>query len=151
MIELWIIRHGQTYDNISKTLAKYDGGKLTELGKKQAIQCGERLKNESFDTTYVSDLNRTRETFDGINSVRTDNLKQNMFHTNLLREKWAGDAQGMTYNQFHELSKQDRNFKLNNGECWNDVNKRPTRVTDTLRKSTRHTKIEKLKYKQQIK
>lgn len=32
MIELWLIRHGQTEDNITKTLAGHTPGKLTNLG-----------------------------------------------------------------------------------------------------------------------
>lgn len=32
MFELWVIRHGQTYDNISQTLAQHEGGCLNEKG-----------------------------------------------------------------------------------------------------------------------
>lgn len=34
MIELTMIRHGETFDNIKSILAGHAGGQLTDLGKK---------------------------------------------------------------------------------------------------------------------
>ena len=76
MIDLWLIRHGQTEDNISQTLAGHLPGKLTDLGIKQADLTGKFLKNEAFDFAYVSDLGRTRETFDTISKqMNTKSIK----------------------------------------------------------------------------
>ncbi|EGR28759.1 hypothetical protein IMG5_169560 [Ichthyophthirius multifiliis] len=75
MIELWLIRHGQTEDNITQTLAGHTPGKLTELGIKQAMITGEFLKNEKFDYSYVSDLGRTKETYETIQRVRWGKLE----------------------------------------------------------------------------
>ena len=40
MVELWLIRHGETYDNLSRTLAGQKGGELTKLGLLQAQKTG---------------------------------------------------------------------------------------------------------------
>lgn len=65
-IELHLLRHGQTQDNITGTLAGHQSGKLTEQGIKQAKLTGKRLKVEKFDYVYVSDLGRTKDTFKNV-------------------------------------------------------------------------------------
>jgi len=58
MIELYIIRHGQTIENINNICQGQGVGRLSELGKKQARLLGKRLKDETFDLLYSSDLER---------------------------------------------------------------------------------------------
>lgn len=60
------VRHGQTFDNLNHILAGHQPGKLTETGIEQAYYTGDQLKNSQFDHIYVSDLGRTRETYEGI-------------------------------------------------------------------------------------
>lgn len=66
-LELYIIRHGQSQGNIERVLEglsheELHDPRLTELGKKQAIACGERFKNIEFDAVYSSALLRALET-----------------------------------------------------------------------------------------
>lgn len=65
-IEFWLVRHGQTEENVKKVLCGQQGGTLTQIGIKQAESLGKRLSNEKFDFIYVSDLARTRHTFECI-------------------------------------------------------------------------------------
>lgn len=53
-------------DNITETLSGSRPVKLTELGVDQARLTGRRLKGVEFHHAYVSDLDRTRQTFDHI-------------------------------------------------------------------------------------
>lgn len=64
-IKLLLVRHGETEDNKTKTIAGQRPGKLTPFGKIQAEKIGEYLKKEKrqFDHIFVSDLGRTKETF----------------------------------------------------------------------------------------
>lgn len=66
-LELYIIRHGQSMGNIERntdglSVTELHDPRLTELGKKQAIACGERFKNIEFDAVYSSALLRAVET-----------------------------------------------------------------------------------------
>jgi len=66
-LELFIIRHGQSNGNIKRDtdgLSHEDlhDPRLTELGKNQAMLCGERFKNVEFDAIYSSALLRAVET-----------------------------------------------------------------------------------------
>ena len=66
-LELYIIRHGQSMGNIERntdglSITDLHDPRLTDLGKKQAIACGERFKNTEFDAVYSSALLRAVET-----------------------------------------------------------------------------------------
>ncbi len=66
-LELYIIRHGQSHGNIERITdglshEELHDPKLTELGKNQAVACGERFKNTAFDAVYSSALLRAVET-----------------------------------------------------------------------------------------
>ena len=66
-LELYIIRHGQSQGNVERitdglSITDLHDPRLTELGKKQAVACGERFKETDFDTVYSSALLRAVET-----------------------------------------------------------------------------------------
>ena len=73
-ISILFARHGETYHNKSKTIAGQQNGKLTSVGETQARKIGKHLNGKKFDQIYVSDLGRTKETFE--NAVKeAPNLK----------------------------------------------------------------------------
>ena len=66
-LELYIIRHGQSLGNIARStdglsLEDLHDPRLTDLGKNQAVACGERFKNTEFDAVYSSALLRAVKT-----------------------------------------------------------------------------------------
>lgn len=61
-MKITVVRHGQTTGNLSKIVESRIGGKLTEKGVEQANQTGERLKHETFDVIYSSDMQRCVDT-----------------------------------------------------------------------------------------
>lgn len=107
MITLYIVRHGQTVDNLENRIQGHTDSPLTKLGVRQAEAVAERLASERFDAIYSSDLGRAVRTAEiiaernlsilslskGAAAVRT---------TPLLRELNLGVAQGMTAKEFAE-------------------------------------------------
>ena len=68
-MKFYFIRHGQSNYNV-KNLCNDDPKKrvyLTALGKKQAENARERLKNENIEVIYISELPRTKQTAHIIN------------------------------------------------------------------------------------
>ena len=65
IIRLRLVRHGETKHNKSQTLAGQQPGELTPLGCTQAQMIGAYFhkKTTPFDFIYVSDLGRTKQTF----------------------------------------------------------------------------------------
>lgn len=123
-IEIWAVRHGQTFDNIQHLCQGHTDGKLTPDGEQQASVLGDRLAKVQFDGAYVSDLGRTRETYQKIASRRDNPIKEVKFEP-LLREKSGGIFEGKSLKLVADAAKVKnapvRDFRPQNGECWKDV------------------------------
>lgn len=94
MIDLWIIRHGETFENLNKICQGQNPGRLTEKGILQAKAVGEFLKNEAFDCFYSSDLKRTMESMGKIVQHHPD---QTIIAEPLLRERYLAAWQGKPF------------------------------------------------------
>ena len=60
-MDIIMIRHGESEDNIKKVFSNYNT-QLTEYGKKQITRTKESLKKYEFGNVYYSPLTRTNET-----------------------------------------------------------------------------------------
>lgn len=63
-LNLYFIRHGETYFNLYDRVQGWGNTPLTELGVEDALRSGRGLKDIKFDAIYTSDLLRTVETAD---------------------------------------------------------------------------------------
>ena len=61
-LELWLIRHGETTHNFENRIQGQFDSELTDLGVAQAKKLAPRLKRQSFDAVYSSDLKRAHNT-----------------------------------------------------------------------------------------
>jgi probable phosphoglycerate mutase len=126
-LELWVVRHGQTVDNVKSFCQGHLDGQLTAAGVAQAQVLGRRLAETTFDRYYVSDLGRTRETFQAIASQWKlfDAASAPVVYSSLLREKAGGVAEGGPLSALHDAQKKSglpiRDFKPQKGESWKDV------------------------------
>lgn len=102
------VRHGQTFDNIDGIIAGHSPGKLTQTGILQAHQTGEMIKNAPFHHIYVSDLNRTRETYEGIIQKAKGLASIEPVFTSLLREKGGGVLEGKKLHLWGENAKREK-------------------------------------------
>ncbi len=112
-LELYIIRHGQSQANIERVLdglshEELHDPRLTELGKKQAIACGERFKNIEFDAVYSSALLRAVETATEI--IKKQPSEKTLKVLPLLTE--AGVSEEYCHSSFDEINKINKNAVL---------------------------------------
>lgn len=91
MVSLYLVRHGETIENVEQILQGLMPGHLSELGKQQAEGLATKLMGIPFSQMYVSDLNRTIETA----LILNEKLQLPMQTTPLLRERDWGTATGM--------------------------------------------------------
>ena len=90
MTTIYLVRHGETFDNARQIMQGQTQGELNEKGREQAQQVAERLANEPIDAVVASDLHRAIQTAEIIAAphglpVRT---------TELLRERDWGSFTG---------------------------------------------------------
>src|SRR5664279_1147846 len=95
-ITLYIVRHGQTVDNLENRIQGHTDSPLTKLGVRQAEAVADRLASENFSAIYSSDLGRAIHTAEII-AAKHDLPVQ---PTPLLRELNLGVAQGLTGDEF---------------------------------------------------
>ena len=112
-LELYIIRHGQSQGNVERVtdgLSHEDlhDPRLTELGKIQAMACGERLKNVEFDAVYSSALLRAVETATEI--IKKQPTDKALKVLPLLTE--AGVSPEYSHSSFAEIHKINENAVL---------------------------------------
>ena len=58
--EIYVFRHGETFDNRNKIFCGRRDSKITERGKKQARVLAEKLKNKQIDVCVISSLSRSK-------------------------------------------------------------------------------------------
>ena len=70
-VEIFIARHGQNEDNANGILNGHRDLPLTELGREQARQLGEGIKElgMKFDVIYCSPLSRAKETAEIVSTI----------------------------------------------------------------------------------
>lgn len=117
MVRLYLIRHGQSEDNLVKRQSGWRQIGLTEKGRDEARVIGERLKDVHFDQFYSSDLRRAKET----QEVAFPHVDAKT--TWLLREINVGELEGRPgtestakYGEIYTKCKAERNYIYFNGE-----------------------------------
>ncbi len=88
-MEIAVIRHGETEENIEHICQGQSHGTLSAKGRKQAYELGEELRGESFDLVIASDLRRAADTAQIIFGDRVEIL-----HDPRLRERGLTPLQG---------------------------------------------------------
>lgn len=95
MTRLYFVRHGESVANIQKQFAGSLDVPLTEKGRKQAEATALYLSAVVFSKVYASDLLRAFET----GAIIASNGNVPIEKTPLLREIFAGEWEGKTYDQ----------------------------------------------------
>lgn len=103
---LYIMRHGETEENVKHILQGILPGQLTQLGRRQARETAQaHLASLHIDALVASDLRRCRQTVDEILPFLPQGLTP--IYTPLLREKDWGSATGKVIRPGHPIQLPD--------------------------------------------
>lgn len=91
MTKLYLVRHGETVDNVNQVMQGQTQGMLNETGIRQAEDLASQLADVPIDVFVSSDLKRAYDTCKIIASKHGNDVKT----TPLLRERDWGDFTGM--------------------------------------------------------
>ena len=83
-IDITVVRHGETLQNVLGVLQGHYEGELNDLGRQQAMAAGNALHGQTFDACYASDLKRTLESAEII--LKTAEIKMDVIPEYGLRE-----------------------------------------------------------------
>ena len=87
MTTLYLVRHGETVDNVRQIMQGQTQGQLTENGIRQAETVRDELRDVSFAAIIASDLKRSVDTA----RIIAEPHGQEVIQTPLLRERdWGG-------------------------------------------------------------
>jgi len=128
MTTIYLTRHGQTEWNKAHIMQGWQNAPLTNLGKKQAVQLGERLKSILFDAIYSSDSDRAFNTA----KIITQNRNQEINKLAALREINLGEWEGRSITEFklsdpkeyHNFWKNPHLYTSSTGENFLEVKQR---------------------------
>ena len=123
MTTLYIVRHGETVDNVAKIMQGQRPGKLNATGVQQIEELAESLRDVRFDAVVASDLQRSYDSAMIIASKRM----MDVVTTPLLRERDWGDFTGRYILDLKGLPMPD------NVETMDEMLKRARRFLDWVR------------------
>ena len=127
----FILRHGQTFYQISKRKLAYPWPEkspilLTEEGKKQVEKSARKLEKESIDFVYASDAYRTRHTAGIIE--KNLKLKSKIVFDKRLRDidlgVFGGKSREKFFDSFPRFSEKLFYKRPKGGESWTDCQER---------------------------
>ena len=91
MTTIYLVRHGETFDNVRHIMQGQTHGQLNENGIKQAQELGKKLVDIHFDAYISSDLQRS---FDTCKWIVGERKASQIVCTQLLRERDWGSFTG---------------------------------------------------------
>lgn len=98
-MEILVTRHGQTAWNVLEKLQGQTDIELNNIGKQQAKETGELIKNENIDLIITSPSKRAKETAQIINR----NFNVTIIEDNRLMERKFGRFEGLTKSEIRKL------------------------------------------------
>lgn len=123
-MKLYVVRHGQTEENVSGILQGQNHGTLTPWGREQAQRVALRLRAIRFDAIYTSDLARAHETAQAIAAYH----HVPFYPATLLRERHAGIFQGRHVSEMVQAESDagidHTEYRPPEGENYRDVRQR---------------------------
>ena len=97
-MQIVLVRHGATDWNLEHRCQGSSDRDLSDVGRRQAEQLGERLRQETIHGVYASDLRRARRTAEVIS--RHHNLP--VIVEESIRELDHGHLEGLTFNEIKQ-------------------------------------------------
>ncbi len=103
MTTLYLVRHGETVDNVKRIMQGQTQGELTENGCQQAMQVGENFASVAIDVYISSDLKRSIDTC----RIIAGKPDVNIIQSKLLRERDWGSFTGKYIPELANLNNPD--------------------------------------------
>ncbi len=118
-MKLYVIRHGQSEDNVARRHSGWAECSLTQQGMEDARKAGELLRGVKFEKVFSSDTRRARQTC----ALALPEMQDAVEYTPLIRETNVGSLTGMEvaecqrlWGEEYDSRRKARNFCPYGGE-----------------------------------
>lgn len=137
---IFLVRHGESIGNVDKSYYAHTPDfkiALTEVGKKQATEAGKTIAEVIGDESmyaYCSPWIRARETFEGLNSILSNNIVRKIEDPRIREQDWGHFKETEFLEQENKARKDYGKFyfRLQDGESCADVYDRISTFLETL-------------------
>lgn len=130
MITIIFESHGTTFDNEGHISSGHFDVELSELGKKQAQELGERYQDDNFDAIFCSDFQRSCKTAEIAFGDKFPIIKDPR-----LRECNYGDLTRHSSNEVEPVKIEHISIPFPNGESYEQTNQRIKQFLEDLIKN----------------
>jgi 2,3-bisphosphoglycerate-dependent phosphoglycerate mutase len=123
LLDLWLVRHGETTWNAEKRIQGHMDSPLSVLGTRQAKALATRLQNKKFDVIYCSDSGRATETANVLfpeTNLHLDARLREM-HYSILEGRIRAEFSVDEEKHYAEYKRDPYNWKTPGGENWQDL------------------------------
>jgi 2,3-bisphosphoglycerate-dependent phosphoglycerate mutase len=123
MLDLWLIRHGETIWNAEKRIQGQMDAPLSSLGIRQVEALAKRLRNKQFDTVYSSDSGRATQTANIVfpNKNLCLDVRLREIHWGILEGKTRATFSLEEAESYARYKRDPFHQKLPEGENWQDL------------------------------
>ena len=136
---IYLIRHGESEANINKRFSGITDVELSDTGIKQAINAGEKLKEETIHNIFSSPLRRAQNTAEIIAGI-IGFKKNNIIIENCITEVNFGIFENMTWeeietqyaDEIERWMKFKHKYKFPKGEGYDDIIERISDFIDNV-------------------
>jgi alpha-ribazole phosphatase len=136
MVELYLVRHGETPSNCQRVYCGWLDVELTDQGIRQAEESAEKLRKVPLDFILTSGLYRTRKTAEIINSHHHVEIRCDDRFREMNFGRWEGLSYEEIRNQFpHELESWEKgwvDYPVPEGESLRQMYDRVAEAIDQL-------------------
>lgn len=142
MLNLLVVRHGETVAEIKRNLAGHRQISISNKGEKDAEKIGEKIKKFDIDQIYSSDLKRTKETAEIIKEV--SGFSGKIRKSKQIREMDFGDYTGEKKQKVIEKDPRflkDSGYKSPRGESYAELKERVLNFIEGLEERHEGKKI----------
>lgn len=141
-MKLYLIRHGETIENVKRIVMGQQPGRLSKTGVKQAKLLANHLRDYDFDIIYCSDLKRCTDT---LKETKKYHPNTPVIYTKELREPYLGKWEGGEADKYlTALSNAPGSFmskKLDEMESFGEFRKRLTKFINFIKKKHPKDKV----------
>jgi 2,3-bisphosphoglycerate-dependent phosphoglycerate mutase len=123
MLDLWLIRHGETTWNAEKRIQGPMDSPLSDLGVRQAKVLRARLSTKKFDVVYSSDSGRATQTASILfpNKNLSLDVRLREIHWGVLEGKTRAEFSSDEKTNYLAYKRDPYNERLTKGENWQDL------------------------------